>query len=66
MDKLLIGTNLSTTNYDLILKSWAAQAVQNGVHFAASAGYSKNSEAARQHLINKHSWIINDGGPVQE
>jgi peptidoglycan/xylan/chitin deacetylase (PgdA/CDA1 family) len=55
----------STAYYDALLISLAAQNVQNAVTLYVSAYYTPGgaSEAARNHLINIHSWNISDNGP---
>jgi len=63
-DDMLAVTAFSTTNYDLLLVAWAAQAVQNSVTFSAgSAHYSAGAPVtAHDHLTGTHSWSISDGG----
>ena len=63
---------LSTTNYDALLITWGAQAVQNNVTFhAGDAKYTAGGDAAtaRAHLVlavgsGGHGWTITDGGTV--
>lgn len=64
MANMMNGSSFSTTNYDLLLPAWEAQAVQNNVtaHFG-SATYGAGSPAtARAALIADHTWTIIDGG----
>lgn len=65
-DNCFLGGSLSTTNYDLLLVGWEAQATLNSVTFhAGSAKYSAGAPAtARAALIADHSWTITDGGPA--
>jgi hypothetical protein len=63
----LRGATLSTANYDALLISWGAQAVQNSI--LAEFGNSKytaggTAEAARTHLTSIHDWTIYDAGPA--
>ena len=64
MQSMLVDSGISTTNYDLLLVGWEAQAVQNGVVFGAGTiKYSAGAPAvARQALIDDHTWTITDGG----
>ncbi|MBN1648967.1 MAG: Ig-like domain-containing protein [Spirochaetales bacterium] len=56
---------LSTANYDALLIAWADLEVQDGIHLdAGSIKYSSAATAARQSLIDDHSWTIDDGGPA--
>jgi len=56
----------STTNYNLLLISWAAQNVQSNVSFDAGDAQCSgdDAKAARLHLINTHGWTITDTPPV--
>jgi len=62
---MLSATGLSTTNYDLLLVGWEAQAPTSGINinFGGST-YTAGSAAAtaRQSLIDNYSWTITDGG----
>jgi hypothetical protein len=67
MDRMFLGVNLSTANYDSLLIGWASlPTLQTGVEF--HGGYSQYSSAAataRQTLLNPpNNWVITDGGPV--
>ena len=64
MQSMLTASGMNTTNYDLLLVDWEAQAVQNGVVFGAgTVKYSAGAPAtARQNLITDHTWTITDGG----
>ena len=66
MTNMMNGSAFSTTNYDLLLPAWEAQAVQNNVSFhAGSATYGAGTPAtARAALIADHTWTITDGGPT--
>ena len=73
MEDLFTDSNaLSTANYNAMLISWGAQAVQNTVLFdAGDATYTSGGDAAtaRAHLVlavgsGGHGWTINDGGAV--
>lgn len=67
-DSMLTATAFSTTNYDLLLNAWAAQApnIQTGVTFDLDAPYTiAVSQAARDVLTNApYNWNINDGGGI--
>jgi hypothetical protein len=57
----------TTANYDALLISWGAQAVQSSVGFAATGTkYTAGGAAAtaRAHLVDIHGWTISDAGPV--
>lgn len=57
------GDILSTTNYDALLNSWAAQSVQSGVSFdAGNAKYSSIGLVGRNILTDTFGWVITDGG----
>jgi len=61
------GGNLSTSNYDALLISWGAQAVNSGIniHFGDSQyTLGGSAETARNTLINTHGWTITDGGGI--
>ena len=64
MASMLLNSGINTTNYDLLLVGWEAQAVQNGVVFGAgTVKYSAGAPAtARQNLVTDHTWTITDGG----
>jgi surface protein len=61
------ATGLSTTNYDLLLVGWEAQAPTSGlsVNFGGSQ-YTLGSAAAtaRASLISTYGWTITDGGGI--
>ncbi len=66
---MLDGTSFSTTNYDLLLNSWAGQApnIQSGVTLGVgTTQYTiATSQTARDTLTNApYNWIINDGGGI--
>jgi len=67
---MLDNTDMSTANYDELLKSWDTQAGNKnvtGVQLgAAGVTFTGGSAAAtaRDSLINDHNWTINDGGSV--
>ena len=63
MTNMLNGVTLSTSNYDDLLTSWAAQTVQSGVTFDAGNSQYCSSEEDRNTLTNTpNSWIITDAG----
>jgi len=68
--QMLDNTDMSTANYDELLKSWDTQAGNKGVTSvqlgAAGVTFTGGSAAAtaRDSLINDHGWTINDGGSV--
>ncbi|MCX6780630.1 MAG: BspA family leucine-rich repeat surface protein [Candidatus Magasanikbacteria bacterium] len=62
MDNIFGSDTLSSTNYDAILTSWSAQAVQPGILFGAGSSKYCAAGAARASLIANHSWTISDGG----
>ncbi len=68
-DNMLDATSFSTTNYDLLLNSWAGQApnIQSGVTLGVgTTQYTiATSQTARDILTNApYNWIINDGGGI--
>lgn len=66
-DFMTAATGLSTTNYDLLLVGWEAQAPTSGrsINFGGSQ-YTLGSAAAtaRASLISTYGWTITDGGGV--
>lgn len=58
------NVELSTANYDALLKGWDAQALNSGVHFHGGYSHYCAGAAARQHMISSDGWFINDGGPL--
>jgi len=67
MTGMFVGANnLSTTNYNLLLISWATQNVKSNVPFDAGDAQCSGVDAktARLHLINTHGWTITDTPPV--
>ncbi|WP_299111447.1 BspA family leucine-rich repeat surface protein [uncultured Winogradskyella sp.] len=62
MERMFTGLVLSTENYDIILNSWANQALQSNVEFHGGNSNYCNSETARNTLINTFGWTITDGG----
>jgi len=67
LQTILEDTAFSTTNYDLLLVSWEAQAPATGINFhAGSAKYTAGGavEAARTSLVGTYTWSITDDGPV--
>ena len=56
------GVKLSTPNYDVLLKGWSAQTLQNSVTFHAGNSQYCLGEAARAAMIATDGWTINDGG----
>lgn len=57
------STTMSTANYSALLIAWEAQAVNDNVPFhGGAATYNASSSAARQRLIDDHTWTITDGG----
>ena len=67
MSSMFENAELSTFNYDRILKNWAQLPVQPFVIFhAGNSKYSSDLEVeqARLYLINNMDWEISDGGNV--
>jgi surface protein len=64
---MVAATGLSTTNYDLLLVGWEAQAPLTGksINFGGSK-YTLGSAAAtaRASLISTYGWTITDGGGI--
>lgn len=54
----------TTTNYDRLLISWAAQNVSSNIQFhGGNSKYSAtDGSVARDHLVTTHLWQITDGG----
>jgi len=63
MDGMFIWDTLSTANYDALLIGWEDQEVQDGVSFHGGYSVYSAGAAARQRLIDDHSWAIIDNGP---
>jgi len=62
---MLNGTSFDTTNYDLLLISWAAQTHNNNVPFhAGTAKYSPGAAANARAVLIADGWTITDGGQV--
>ncbi len=65
MEGIFRGANLSTSNYDKLLLSWASQNVQSNIIFdATNVKYSASSAPARLRLISQYGWTIRDGGQL--
>jgi len=64
--RLLLGANnFDTTNYDLLLISWAGQTHNNNVPFhAGTAQYSSGAAANARAVLIADGWTIADGGQV--
>lgn len=63
MNSMFNGSNLSTTNYDLLLNSWSTQTVKNNVLFGVGATqYTIAASSARNILTSTYNWTITDGG----
>ena len=62
MTSMLDSTNMSNTNYNLLLQKWSNQNVNNNIIFGAlGVNYSQNYEIYRNKLINQYKWVITDG-----
>ncbi|MFK7933063.1 MAG: BspA family leucine-rich repeat surface protein, partial [Saprospiraceae bacterium] len=60
----LLGTNISTANYDNILIGWEGQAVPNGLLINTDLTYCAGKDA-RAALVREHSWqFYGDGRDV--
>jgi surface protein len=62
MTYMFDNSDLSTDNYDNVLKSWSQQDVQSGVSLGALGVNYCNGADARQILIDTYGWIITDAG----
>jgi surface protein len=66
MQTMLVNTSFSTTNYDKLLISWSQLDLKLPFyrHYfnAGNAKYSTAAVSARNKLINKYKWAIDDGG----
>lgn len=63
MGEIFTDSAISTANYNAILISWAAQAVQNNVVFSAgTTKYSAGAAAAARAVLVGKGWVITDGG----
>lgn len=62
------GTAISTSTYDNILISWAAQDLKKGVNFniGNTQACSTEGEVAREKLIRDFNWSFSDGGTCDE
>src|SRR5690606_28343669 len=58
----MVGSGLSTANYDTTLTFWSAQDLESGVVFDAGTSKYCLSEAQHQSIITNFSWTINDAG----
>ena len=56
------SVTLSTSNYDALLISWNAQALQAGVTFGGGNSMYCAGEDARTNMISADGWFITDGG----
>jgi len=62
---LFTGAGISTSNYTDFLISCESQSVQDGIYLGSvgtTVTYLASGAAARQALIDDHSWVIADGG----
>ncbi|MBM7557062.1 BspA family leucine-rich repeat surface protein [Halanaerobacter jeridensis] len=65
MNMIFKDIELSTSNYDDILKKWSTQNLENGVSFhGGSSQYSADAADERQTLIDDDGWSITDGGQL--
>jgi surface protein len=64
MSNIFSSSDLSTKNYDNILKGWSALAVQSEVGLGAAGKNYCHSSAERDDLINSHGWNISDAGQM--
>jgi hypothetical protein len=64
MTNMFKDVNISTKNYDALLKGWSVQEVENNVTFDAGVSkYSVTVQANRDTLTNSpNDWNITDGG----
>jgi hypothetical protein len=61
----LEGGELSPTNYDLLLNSWAYQNVKPNQSFhAGTSKFTSAGQVARDRFIQFHNWSIIDGGLI--
>lgn len=62
-DKFLNYSNMSVANYDSLLVGWSENNLQDSVMFSAwGCNYSPIGEKARQLIIDKFKWTIDDAG----
>ncbi|OIP85186.1 MAG: hypothetical protein AUK44_00360 [Porphyromonadaceae bacterium CG2_30_38_12] len=67
MESMFDGVTLSTTNYDVILKAWAAQTVKPNVIFGVGDNqYSAGAAATARGVLSgePNHWEIYDGGEL--
>ncbi|MEJ0033417.1 MAG: BspA family leucine-rich repeat surface protein [Bacteroidota bacterium] len=63
MTGMFDNSDLSDTNYDIILAMWdLLPSVQDDVPLGAAGIHYCASESYRASLISSHNWIITDGG----
>jgi len=64
MGHMFNQSGFNDENYDKLLVSWSAQAVQPDVEF--HAGYAKYTKVAERAILTDppNNWIITDGGPA--
>jgi surface protein len=66
-NSFLNASQISTSNYDATLISWAGQApnIPNGLAIDfGSSKYSASASASKDVLVNTYGWTITDGGMV--
>jgi len=62
MKSMFDGVTLSTEIYDAVLQDWSKLPLKRDVEFIAGESKYCNSVEARQDIIDKYDWIIEDGG----
>jgi surface protein len=66
MSYMFTYVTLSTPNYDVLLKAWSMQTLQDNVQFSGgNSTYSSSSQSARDVLTGTFGWTITDGGVDQ-
>ena len=58
----LVGTSMTTANYDALLNGWATQATGSGVNFSTDLRYTESGKIGRQTLTGSRGWTISDAG----
>ncbi|MCG8578326.1 MAG: DUF285 domain-containing protein, partial [Bacteroidales bacterium] len=66
MTDMFNHTAMSTQNYDNLLISWSAQDLKSNVNLGASGLSYCGASEARETLISKYGWAINDNGLESE
>ena len=59
---MFAGVELSTANYDALLKGWSTQSLNSGLFWNEPQLTYCTGESARSILIDDFGWLVSDGG----